>query len=117
MDQHIKIVGVLQIIYGAFFVLLGIVIFLVVAGIGALSRDRDAMIITGTVATVVASLFVIFSFPSIIGGIGVLKRREWGRIVTIILSAIHLLNFPVGTIVGAYSIWALVDERSKSYFS
>jgi hypothetical protein len=117
MDQHIKIVGVLQIVYGAFFVLLGLTIFVIVAGVGALSRDRDAMIITGTVATVVASLFVIFSIPSIIGGIGVLKRREWGRIVTIVLSAIHLLNFPIGTIVGAYSIWALLNEQSKSYFS
>ncbi len=116
MDQHFKIVAVLQIVYGAFFLAIGLIIFVIVAGAGALSGDRNAMLVTGTVGLIIGGLFVIFSIPSIIGGIGVLKRREWGRIVTIILSFIHLLNFPIGTIVGAYSIWALLSEPAKAYF-
>ncbi len=116
MEQHYKIVGVVQIIYGAFFVMLGLVIFLIVAGAGALSGDRTAIFVTGTVATIVGGLFVIFSAPSIIAGIGVLKGRQWGRILTIVLSAIHLLNFPIGTIVGAYSLWAMLSEPAKTDF-
>ncbi|HSP15571.1 MAG TPA: hypothetical protein VLV78_12535 [Thermoanaerobaculia bacterium] len=116
MEQHFKIVAVLQIVYGAFFLVVGLFLFLVVAGAGALSGDRGAMLITGTVGLIVGGAFILFSIPSIVGGIGVLKRREWGRILTIILSFFHLLNFPIGTIVGAYSLWALFSEPARAYF-
>lgn len=116
MEQHYKIVGVLQIIYGAFFVMIGVLIFLIVAGAGAISGDRTAIFVTGTVAIIIAGLFIVFSAPSILAGFGVLKGRQWGRVLTIVLSIIHLLNFPIGTIVGAYSLWVMLSEPASIHF-
>lgn len=116
MDQHFKIVGVLQIALGCFAILLGLTLFGIIAGAGAISGDRQAMFITGTIGAVIGGFLLVLSLPSIIAGIGVLRRREWGRILTIVLSVFHLINIPIGTIIGAYSIWALLQPQAKSYF-
>ncbi|HRX12744.1 MAG TPA: hypothetical protein P5210_13880, partial [Draconibacterium sp.] len=58
----------------------------------------------------------ILSIPGIIAGIGLLKRKEWARILTLILSVLSLVNFPIGTAIGAYSIWAMVQPEVIELF-
>jgi hypothetical protein len=60
-------------------------------------------------------LFVL-SIPGIIAGIGLFKRKEWARILTLIISVLDLINFPIGTAVGVYSIWALVQPEVVEAF-
>lgn len=116
MEQHIKIVAILYIILGALGLLAGIIIFVVMAGAGVASADPDAALATGTCGTAIAALVGILSIPSIIAGIYLQKRRQWARILTIILSVLNLLSFPIGTAIGAYALWVLLNERSKGYF-
>ena len=63
--------------------------------------------------------FIVFivSVPSIIAGIGIVKHKQWGRILGLILAAINLLNVPIGTVLGAYTFWVLLNEESQKYFS
>jgi hypothetical protein len=117
MEQHFKIIAVLQIFMGALAAVLGLMLFGIIAGAGAISGDRQAMLITGTVGAAIGGFLLVLSLPSIIAGVGLLKRREWARILSIVLSIFHLLNIPIGTIVGAYSIWALLQPQAKSYFT
>ena len=117
MEQHFKIVAILQIVFGVLGISLGVLFFVVLAGAGAMSADRDAMIVTGTCATIIAATMLVLSLPSLAAGWGLLKRKEWARILTIVLSALHLLNVPIGTAIGAYSIWALLTPEAKTYFA
>lgn len=116
MDQHIKIAAVLQILYGAFALFIAVLVFAILMGAGILSGDRTAALVTGTLGVVIGTIFFVLAIPSFIAGAGLLKRREWARIVTIILSCIHLLSFPVGTIVGGYSLWVLLQDQARPYF-
>ena len=36
---------------------------------------------------------------------------------TEILGVIHLLAFPVGTAIGAYTLWALLNDQTKALFA
>lgn len=117
MEQHFKIVAVLQIIHGAFLLIIGLAILLILTGAGAVSGDRTAMFVTGTVGIAVGGFLVLLALPNILAGFGLLKRREWARILTIVLSFFHLLNFPVGTAIAAYSLWALFSQEARLYFS
>jgi hypothetical protein len=117
MEQHIKIVAILQIVLGSLNALIGLALFGIIAGAGVLSGDQTAMFITGTIGALLGGFFLLLSLPSIIAGIGLLQRREWARILTIILSIFHLLHVPIGTIIGAYSLWALLQEPAPSYFA
>ncbi|MHC4311838.1 MAG: hypothetical protein ACYSW3_05140 [Planctomycetota bacterium] len=51
------------------------------------------------------------SILDVIAGIGLLKRRNWARILGIIGGILDLLAIPVGTAIGIYTIWILTKEE------
>ena len=107
----------LYIIFGVLGLLAAVIAFVLIGGGTMMSGDPDAMIAGGTCATLIAALIAVLSIPNIIAGVGLQKRREWARILTIILSVINLFNFPIGTALGAYSLWALLNDQSRAYFA
>lgn len=117
MDQHVKIVAILSIIFGALMAFLGLALFGIIAGAGVASGEREAMFVTGTVGTVVGGLFIVLALPAIIGGVGLLKHRNWGRILILIVAALSLLNFPFGTAYGVYAFWALLNDQTRPLFT
>lgn len=116
MEKHITIVGYLYIIFGVLGLGAGIIVALIIAGSGLLSGDLAAMGITAVIGIFVGLLLLVLSLPGIIGGYGVLKRRNWARILLIILGVLNLVNIPIGTILGAYTLWALTSSDSKYIF-
>jgi hypothetical protein len=47
---------------------------------------------------------VLFLIPKIIIGVGLMNGRKWANIPSLIYGILGLINFPVGTLVGIYSI-------------
>ncbi|NOZ62373.1 MAG: hypothetical protein GXO74_11915 [Calditrichaeota bacterium] len=115
-DQHVTLVAALQIGFGVLGILIGLVIFVAVTGGGILSQDAEAIAITSIVGSVVGGIFVLTSIPEVIGGIGLLKRKNWARILIIIISCLDLLAIPFGTAIGIYSLWVLLREDTVKYF-
>lgn len=116
MQQHVRVLGWLYIIYSLVLDLIGFIVLVIMGGAGALSGDREAMFITSAVGIAIAAFIVILSIPGIIAGIGLLKYRSWARIVALILGALHLLSFPLGTALGVYTFWVLLNEETKPLF-
>lgn len=120
MEKHINVVAILQIGFSILGLLIGGVLFTLFVLLGSFIQEPDAQVVFGIIAKVVMVVLVVLSIPGIIAGIGLLKRKEWARILTLILSVLDLINFPIGTAVGVYSIWALVQpdvvEQFKSKF-
>ena len=110
--QHLTVVAALNIGLGALGIVLAMIAFVFFAGIGLLSGDPDAMPILMFIAVIAAGFLFITSAPDIIGGIGLVKRQSWARILVLILSVLKLINFPLGTIVGVYSIWVLMQDEA-----
>jgi hypothetical protein len=55
---------------------------------------------------------VILSIPALLSGYGLMNRKQWGRILTMVLGALSLPSIPVGT---AYGIWVFVVLLDKKY--
>jgi O-antigen/teichoic acid export membrane protein len=117
MEKHINVVAALHVGLSILGIIIGGVVFAVLYFVRDISGDPDAE----TVLTIVANLLIIFivilSLPGIIAGIGLFKRKEWARILTLIISVIDLFNIPLGTAVGVYSIWALVQPEVVAEFN
>ena len=126
MRDHIKILGILNIIMGGLSASLGLIVMLVLGGVAGilamgvgngsstdLADGRTAAPWLGLAGLVVAIFLVTLSLPSIIGGWGLLKFKSWSRVLMIILSAFHLLNIPFGTALGIYGLWVLTNEQSR----
>jgi hypothetical protein len=56
------------------------------------------------------------SAPGIAAGIGLLKRKSWGRFLAMVVGVLGLLNFPVGTLIGVYMLWVLMQDSAAEYF-
>jgi len=116
MEKHINVVAALQIGFSILGIIIGGVIFTLFFFLGDFVEDNDAQVVFSIIGNVVMVVILILSIPGIIAGIGLLKRKEWARILTLILSVLDLINFPIGTAVGAYSIWALVQPEVVEQF-
>jgi len=117
MEKHVTVLGILYIAFSALGLLLAIIIFTAVVGGGIISGDSEAMAITGIVGPAVALFFVLLSAPGLIGGIYLLKHRPWARILVLVLGFINLIEIPIGTALGIYTIWVLFKNETVDLFT
>ena len=71
-----------------------------------------AFIMLGIVALVMVAYFVL----ALMGGIGLLRGREWGRILSIVHAALSLFWVPVGTVIGILTLIYLTKAEVREYF-
>ncbi len=116
MDKHVTIVAALRIGFSAVMILLAIFLFALLSGIGIMSGDRTAMGILTVVGSALGFFFLFLGLPGLVGGIGLLSHRPWARILVLIVSAVDLINIPIGTTLGAYSIWVLTHNETEALF-
>jgi hypothetical protein len=123
MEQHVKILGILHIVFGALGVLLAVVMLLLFGGIagliGANDYSRDAHIsvpLLGGIGAIVFFVLLVLSLPALIAGVGLLQFRSWARILTIVISVLDLIHVPFGTALGIYGLWVLLSEGSERLF-
>ena len=116
MEKHVSVVAALQIGLSIFGIIVGVVILMILSMVGSFTGDPQAGFILRLIGSIAAVFFFVMSVPGIIAGIGLMRHKEWARILTLVLSVIGLMNFPLGAAVGIYSIWALVQDDVLSIF-
>jgi len=112
MKKHIEILGILHIVYHAFGLLGAAAVLIFVGGAGIVSGDETAIVVLSIIALFVTGIMLVTSLPGIIGGIGLLKMKPWGRILTLVMGFLALLGIPFGTALGIYTIWALMNDET-----
>jgi len=124
MEKHIKILGVLNIVWGSLGAIAGLIVLLIFGTaygiVGVITaREPNAAIALPIIAMVggaIALFLLIVSIPSVIAGIGLYCFKSWARLLAIIVSALHLLNIPFGTALGIYGFWVLLSRDSQPFF-
>ena len=117
LQLQVPVVGWLLIVGHALFLLIGGFVFILLAGIGVASGEREAMAILGTVGTAVGLLLVVLGIPGLVAGAGLLARRSWARILAIVVGILGLVNFPIGTVIGVYTLCVLMQDAAAEYFA
>lgn len=123
MRTHIRTLAVLQIVYASIGLVVGLGVFMLFGGIAAivslnapLEDTAVAVPVLGMIGTLAASFIVLLSLPRLAAGMGLLYYKEWARILTIIVSVLGLLEFPVGTALGAYGLWVTLNREGIAAF-
>ena len=124
MQTHVKVLAVIYLAVGGLMLCAALFLGLgsgVAAGIvGATAEAGDAAIaipILGIAGTALAAFLALFALPSLVTGYGLLQYKPWARVAGIVLSAISLINIPIGTIVGAYGLWVLLNKDTERLFA
>lgn len=87
LARNIRAICILYAVFGSVAVL---------AGIGLFFDD------TGAVPRVVPCIVLPLGLGGLVSAVGVLRKRAWGVPLCRVMSALYLLSFPIGTILGAY---------------
>ena len=125
MRDHVRILAYLHIVFGSLGIVAAVIVLFVfggIAGIVGASNPGDpqawhvAMPILGIVGLVISVFVLLLSLPGIIAGFGLLRFRPWARLLTIVLSALNLLSIPIGTALGIYGLWVLLQPETERLF-
>lgn len=125
MRDHIRILAILNIVFGCLGVLVALGLLVVFGGIGALAslagaHDPDARFalpVLGLIGGIIFLVLLVVSAPQIIAGVGLLKMQPWARILMIVVSAFSLLSVPIGTLLGVYGLWVMLNDETVRLFS
>ena len=129
MEKHIQLVGILNIAYRSLLMLVSLFLFVIASGfrrffdmilrLGSIDIHDvpyELIDIVPVVLLVIALLMFVVSVAGIVAAVGVLGRRRWGRVLMLVISFFNLLRVPLGTILGGYSIWVLLNDETIRLF-
>ena len=123
MQSHIKVLGILHIVFGAIGILIGLgmlALFGGIAGVVGMNSGADDAAVAVPILGGIGGLIFIFaaaiSVPGIIAGVGLLSYKPWARILAIVISILSLFNIPFGTALGFYGLWVLFSRDGQALF-
>ena len=113
---HVTVLAWINIGFSALFLFIGIFAIFFLGGIGVATGEAEAMSILMFIGTAAALFFGALALPGFAAGYGLLKRRQWGRVLAIIVAVLDLFNIPIGTAVGLYALWVMTHQQAADYF-
>jgi hypothetical protein len=114
MDSHTRVVAGLHIAFGligAFFMLIATL------AMGGVMGLADAPEVPGFLLGLGLSAFIvllILALAQAVAGFALLKGSGGARIAVIVFGVLGLLQFPFGTALGMYTLWALLIRKPDS---
>jgi len=117
LQLHVPVLGWLLIVGNAIFLLMGMFVLVLLTGIGFASGEREAMTVLTIVGTAVGLLLVVLGIPGLVAGAGLLARKPWARILAVVVAILGLANVPIGTLIGLYALWVLMQDAATEYFA
>jgi hypothetical protein len=114
IDTHVRTAAILHIVMAGIALPVLLLIGAIVAAVGtfgtSMGIEREVAAWVGGIGVLVIALLALIAIAEIVGAVLLLRGSELGRAMTIVFSALHLVNIPIGTAIGAYSLWALLRE-------
>jgi hypothetical protein len=110
-ERHYRIVAIVHIVYACLGFLCGLVGATLLLGLSALpglsGHSMSESVILRVLGILALAVTVLTTFPAFVGGVGLLKRQPWARILLLVVAVFDLVSFPIGTAIGVYTLWAL----------
>lgn len=121
MAFHVDLAGVLFIVWGALVTLIGLsTLALGVAATALASSSADRQLAAGVMAaafTTLAVLAILWGVAHIVVGVPLRRHRHWSRLAALMISSVDLLLLPYGTVIGCYTLWALLHQGGRRMFT
>ena len=119
-EDHNKVLGIMHLIWGGFNALtLLILVPLFLVFMGVIRSDPSAppelSVLFGFFGILFFVLAVLFGIPPIVAAYGMLKRKSWAKVASIVSACFAALSFPFGTALCVYTLWFVLGEGQNFY--
>jgi hypothetical protein len=119
--DHIRLVGILWMAYSALHVVAGVLILMAYAMFGHLIHipngpPHEVTLWLRPLLCFIGWLVLAKAAAGFIAGWALLQREEWARTVALVVGFVALLNVPIGTALGIYTLWVLLPSQSDDEY-
>lgn len=112
ISTHKKALGVFYIVFGIFNILFAILAFFLIWRIFDFAQVPPEVYQIVTIAGAsFAGVLLLASLLSIIGGAAFMRFKSWAKMLLLILGVFYLFLFPVGTILGIYTLVVFLSDN------
>lgn len=117
LARHVQLLGVLWIVASALN-LLGAAVLLLLSLVFSVPSDLPpfARYFVSGLFTFLGVLLLAKALAGFAAGFGLLQRASWARVLALVLGFLSLLNLPLGTLLGIYTIWVLLPQESAEAY-
>ena len=120
MRSHVNLLGLLQLTWGGFGLLLAVSLLLLAGGVAAVARatstDPVAAGATAVIFVVFATALAAGGYASVWTGRAVRRHRAPGRTMSLVLAVVNLFVLPFGTALAIYTFWVLLHNDARTLF-
>lgn len=116
MENHVTLVAVINIAFGFLELIIAIIVLAGIIAASFVTEKTEPHNIMPFAGSAVFFLLIFTSIPEIIGGFGLLKRKAWARILILVIAVTDLLWIPLGTVIGIYELWTMLQEDTRRLF-
>ena len=124
---YIQILGVVEIVFGVFALILGLLLSALVPLFYSLIQyevvEFDSPMLP-RIAPLLSVLFFglavlcfVYAFVSILSGKRLLQYQNSGRVGTMVIGALNLFNFPFGTVFGIAALYVLTQPEVEQLYT
>jgi hypothetical protein len=115
-ENRVRALGGLYLAISSLGIVAACIAFAAIAPWGLLSGNATATAVFGVLGGSAAAVLLLLSAPGLIGGLALLTQRSWARLYAMVLAAVLLFWFPLGTILGTYTLYVLLQPETRFYF-
>lgn len=120
MPSHLRLLGILQLTWGAIGLLLGASMLLLAIGAAAIglmaTGDPVASGVTALTFSVFAGALILFGAANAWAGRALRRTQPAARPAVLALSVPNLFVLPFGTALGVYAFWVLLHNEARALF-
>jgi hypothetical protein len=126
VTKYVGALGVTFLVWGVIQFIAAVVFTLLYTGLGAVmgiagsqGGDQSGLVMGGVMASVggcLGCVIGVMAIPNVLAGIGIRGHRKWGRILGIVMGALALTSFPIGTAIGIFALVVLLDKEVGATF-
>lgn len=125
MERHLRMLGLFHVIYGALGFLGSYSLSYLLGGSGRFFGLMNSHALYGHsvclggggflhfIGVNLAGLMALLGLAGIVAGCGLMSHKNWARVTVMVLGIIALINIPLGTALGIYTLWVVTKPEVK----
>ena len=113
--SHLKVLAILWIVFSALRLLPGMALT-ALSEVGMRFLPPEVPQFVHTILPLAGGILMISGALGLITGWGLLTRQSWARMLGIVMGFLSLLHFPLGTVLGIYTLWVLLPSQSEQEY-
>ncbi len=114
MKNHLKILGILYLAFGILGAVIAVIFLKSHAGQLSMKGVITMIASPSGFVSVIAFLFALESLPALIAGMALLRGLFWARFLALVLGFLSLFIIPLGTALGIYALWVVINDKAFS---